>query len=161
MAQEWKCVVTPFVRVLINDLDGITYDDNRIQKVIVIAAQLLKIEFDFANTYTSNIRTQTITPDPVDDDAFINFVSMKTALLILQGELKNVASGAIKIQDGPAQIDMSGAYTSTKDLYDKLLNDFEKAKTAYFLGNLSEVKVIFSAYQSPYTESSYPSVQFG
>ena len=86
---------------------------------------------------------------------------MKTALLILQGELKNVASGAIKIQDGPAQIDMSGAYTSTKDLYDKLLNDFEKAKTAYFLGNLSEVKVIFSAYQSPYTESSYPSVQFG
>lgn len=161
MAQEWKCVIVPFVRVLINDIDSSTYEDSRIQTIVIVASQLLKLEFEFANVYTSNIRTQTINPDPVDDDAFVNFVSMKTALLILEGELKNAASGAIKIQDGPALIDMSGAYSSTKDLYDKLLNDFEKAKTAYFLGNLSEIKAIFSAYQSPYTQSSYPSIQFG
>jgi len=160
---EWKCVLVPMVRVLINDIDETTYDNPRLEKVIIVAAQLLKPEFDFATTYTSNIRTQTISPDPVDnnDDAFINFVSMKSALLILEGELKNLASGAIKVQDGPASIDMSGAYNATKDAYEKLLDAFNRAKLAYTLGNVSEIKAIFSAYASPYTSNFCPSIQYG
>lgn len=162
MATEWKCVMTPMVRALINDLStSQTYDDGRIHQLIVISAQLMKLEIDFAVVYTSNMRTLTISPDPVDnsDDAFINLVSMKAACLILEGELKNLAAGNIKVQDGPVTIDMAGSFIASKTLYDRLCEDLNKAKLAYVLGNMNEMKVIFSAYQSYYTNS--PSIQFG
>lgn len=164
MAEEWKCTLTQVVRCLINDLDNdnLTYTDEKIQQLIVCSAQLIKLEVDFNNSYTISVVGVSISPDPVTsppDDGFITLVSLKTACLITGGELKSIANGAVRVQDGPSQIDMTGAYTASKDLYDKLCRDYDKAKIAYTLGNLNEIKAVLTPYTVPY--NVYPQIQFG
>lgn len=157
----WQQQMTIVVRSLINDLDSSTYDDGRIQQMIVVSSQLLKTEIDFLNTYTINIAQISISPDPVDnlDDGFITLVSMKAAILILLGELKLLAGNNVRVQDASASIDMTQSYVASKNLYDQLCKDFDKAKISYVLGNLNEIKAILSPYTVPY--NIYPSIQFG
>jgi hypothetical protein len=159
----WQDVLPLIVRSIINDLDedNPTYTDERLQQLILTSAQLIKPEIDFNLVYTISMANASITPDPVSnqDDGFINLVSMKTAVLILGGELKNLAAGSVRVSDASAQIDMTGAYTATKDLYDKLLKDYDKARIAYVLGNMNEIKAILTPYTVPY--NVYPSVMFG
>jgi hypothetical protein len=161
-AQTWDEIMVLIVRGLINDLTSTyTYDDEKIQQLLLTCAQLIKPEIDFNNIYTIDIGNMTLSPDPIGtyDDGFINLVSMKTACLILQGELKNLAGGAVRVIDGPSQIDMSGAFTATKSLYDQLVQDYNRAKLAYVLGNVSELKVVFSAYSLYYSNGS--TIEFG
>lgn len=162
-ATDWTAIIPLIVRALINDLSTpYTYDEERLQQLIVTCAQLVKLEIDFNLTYTIDIPNMSISPDPAssNDDGFINLISMKTACLVLQGELKNLATGNVRVQDGPSSIDMTGAYTATKNLYDQLCKDYDKARLAYVLGNVSELKVIFSAYQLGYNYSG-PGIYFG
>ncbi len=149
MAAEWQCVLVPIVRTLISDLDmDPTYDDARINKLILTAAQLIKPEVDFATTYTISIHKQTITPDPVsnNDDIFIGLVSMKAALYILAGEVKEASANSIKIVDAGATIDMTNSYTAKKDLYKQMLDDYNRAKLAYSIGNLGAFRAILTPY---------------
>ena len=53
------------VRTWINDLsDTPTYEDDRLQQVLVVSAQYVNREINFTNDYEVNLTNLTITPDP-------------------------------------------------------------------------------------------------
>lgn len=160
MSDTWQDKSTIIVRSLINDLDSTdyTYEDNRLMQLFVTAAHLIKKEVEFNTTYTIDVVGIEITPDPSSDDAFINLVSLKTACMVLAGEVKTYAANGIKIVDAGASIDMSQAFDNHKKLYDQLCKDYERAKMAYVLGNVNTIKAILTPYTQ---EINSPNIVFG
>ena len=78
---SWKNEIPIIVRVWINDLSETpTYSDDRIEQLIVVAAQYVKREINFSNTYVIDTVKLTITPDPTSlesqDQDFIGFVAL-------------------------------------------------------------------------------------
>lgn len=151
---SWQIEMTTIVRNIINDTaKSPTYTDIKIQELIVVAAQLIKREIDFENTYTMDVTELSIAPDPTTpyrDDGFINLVSLKCALMMLASELKTYAAQSIRVSDASSSIDMSGAYRASKDLYDTLSEDYQAAKFAYQAGNLNAIRAILT----PYTQTT-------
>lgn len=141
----WQTEMVQLVRTLINDLGSVTYSDATLKSFIVGSAQLLLKEVDFDTTYTIDLVTPSISPDPTTqspkDDNFINTVCLKASVLILFGELKTAAAEGIRVTDGPSTIDMTGAYASTKGLYDTLLQMFERSKIELKMGNAGKVVI--------------------
>lgn len=133
----WQTTITQLVRLLINDLDADLYSSATIQSFIAGSAQLVKNEINFDNTYTISVTTPSISPDPTStsDDNFINIVSLKTACLILAGEVKTAAASALKVVDGPSSIDASSSYKAKKEWYDKVLEEYNRAVAQHKTGN--------------------------
>lgn len=134
----WQIELVRIVRHLINDLEGESYSQSRLEEAILVNAQLIYQSVDFVNVYTIDVDEVTLSPDPtVDtkDAGFINLVCLKTALMIAYGEVKTLASQAYNIKDGPSSIDIGSAYKASKDLYDSLQEQFELEKVRYQAGN--------------------------
>jgi hypothetical protein len=149
MANTWDCELTLILRGLINDLVvPYTYNDSKLQTLLVISAQLINQDFDFDTTYTINVEQQTISPDPISDrdDIFINLTCLKAACLVLAAEVKESTSQAFKVVDGPSQIDFSNGYRAKQDLYKMFLDDYAQAKIEYKIGNLNNIKAILTPY---------------
>lgn len=130
---SWQTEIVEQVRVIINDIDEPqTYSDSRIERVCIIGAVQVLREIDFSSTYTINISTQTISPDPSEistkDNDFMHLVSLKVACLILTGECRKYALCGVSVDDGPSSIDMKGIYKNLKDLQDSIQRQYDKAK---------------------------------
>jgi len=150
---SWQTEISQIVRHLINDLDGVTYSDARIEQAILISAQLVNSEVSFDKTYTINLTTCSISPDPTADtreDGFINLVAMRTALIVLYNEIKVLAANAVIVWDGPSKIDISNSYKAAKELYDELSKVYYRAKVQFQLGNSKGGTAILT----PYTNNS-------
>ena len=82
---SWQGQMSTIVRHLVDELDATKYkySPKRIETSILVAAQLVMMQADFNNTYTVNVETCLLSPDPSDDEtrdnAFMNIVSIKTA----------------------------------------------------------------------------------
>lgn len=157
---SWKTEIIEQVRIIINDIDSPqTYTDSRIERVVIIAAfQSLK-EIDFSTTYSINIATQTISPDPTSsasrDADFINLVSLKTACLMLTGELRKYSLGSVSITDGPSTINMGQVFTNLQKTYNEILRQYEKYKVTYQSSNVGQ------AVSTPTTvQNIYPTQGF-
>ena len=109
------------LRALINDLDSETYADNRLEQLIAIAAKL--VNQDVEGSYTIDIMSPDITPDPVDvpDDIFSNLTVVKAACLIVHNNLRvKAALAGLSASAGPANLSVGGAHFSAfKDIIDK------------------------------------------
>lgn len=146
---SWQNEMVRIVRFLIDDLDASSYDDSRLEETILVSAQLMKHEMDFDNTYTIDVDTLTLSPDPTSgtkDDAFINLTCMKTACLILKAEVKAESLKAVVVRDGPSSIDLSGRYEATKNRAEKMCESFEQAKIQYQLGNSRAGRAIVNTW---------------
>lgn len=133
------------LRSLINDLGPTyTYDDGRLEQLLVVSAHFVNKEVELEYTYTIDVEAVSITPDPTVDQAFLNLICLKAACLVLGAETKTLAAQSFRIEDGSAVIDVKDAYTATKALYDKFCADYAKAKTDYTAGNLNAVKAILT-----------------
>jgi hypothetical protein len=122
------------LRVLINDVSETIYEDIDLNRIIVVAAGLVKQEISLDVTYTINYLTYTISPDPTEE-AFINFTALKAAIILLRGELKEIASNTFKIVDGPSTIDTTMRYSSSKSLLENLLEQYDLDKINYSMNN--------------------------
>lgn len=145
----WETQSVIILRGLINDMGPtFTYEDPRLIDILLISAQLIKRECDFDTVYTISIEGGTISPDPGSplDEAFINLTCLKAASLMLFGEVKLLAAGSFEIKDGTASISSRGAYSATKELYDKICDDYAMAKLEYKAGNLGAIKAILTPY---------------
>lgn len=133
----WEQQCVEIVRVLINDIGAVEkYEDCRIERVLLVAASQLLQEINTTITYTVDISGATITPDPVEmnDNAFINLLCLKAALIITNGELRIYALSGMKVIDGPSTIDVGAAFNGVKTLYQELLNKYEKERMMYQMG---------------------------
>ena len=117
---SWQNEMTIIVRHLINDLDSssYTFTDSRIEESILVSSQLVLHEVDFESSYTVDVDSLTLTPDPTantgsdgKDDGFISLVSLKTGCLLLGSEMKTNALSAIslkKYEDTKTQYKLNG-----------------------------------------------------
>jgi len=147
----WTDEMTTIVRYLVDDIDGgsPTYSDARIQTTVLVSAQLVSNDVDFDLIYTINVDAGTLSPDPTTpnrDDPFINLVSLRTAVIILSSELKTQGLSAVKVSDGPSNIDMSKTPDGIKAVYNEMLEKYEDAKLQYKTGG-----VVGEAILSPYS----------
>ena len=120
----WQNEMTVIVRHLVNDVDSssYTYNDDRVEESILVAAQLSSLEIDFESVYTVDVDSLTLSPDPTDstnkDDSFINLVCLKTAQMLIGSELKTHSLNAISLRDGPSALDLRGIVSGLKILFD-------------------------------------------
>ena len=151
----WQNEMTLIVRHLVNDLDSTSYTftDDRLEESVLVAAQLASLEIDFENTYTIDVDSVNLTPDPTaggnKDDSFINLVCLKTARLLIGSELKTHSLNAISLRDGPSALDLRGIVAGLKILFDDITKRYEEAVTQYKLNG-----VVGQAILGPYSPGS-------
>lgn len=148
----WDTTMVTIVRVLINDLDGSTYTDARIEQLLVVAAQFVQQELDFDTTYTITIDTPDIDPDPTvtatKDDAFTNFVTLKAACIadVSTFRTKALLEG-VKAVCGPAALSVVGNLKGFQTLLEKgPCAAYEELKQDYIFGNVNNIRAIFSPF---------------
>lgn len=122
--------IMAMVKVFIGDVDYGSDED--LKKVICVAASFVSREIIFDQRYVISILNSTITPDPTDPD-FINFVSLKSAILLLESEVKVYAKMGVSITDGPSKIDTSSIYSNISEALKRLYAQYDLAKMNYGL----------------------------
>ena len=151
----WQNEMSLIVRHLINDLDSSSYifTDDRLEESILVATQLMLNEVDFDQTYTVDVDSSSLSPDPttlsVKDDPFISLVCLKTSHLLLGSELKTHSLNSISLKDGPSSIDLKGIVQGLKILYEDLGKRYEHAKLSYQTSGVAGQAVL-----SPYSPGS-------
>ena len=149
----WEIEIPIIIRNLINDLaDPPTYSDSRIQQLAVVAAQYVLMEVNLDTTYTVNVVSTEISPDPsapeTRDTDFIGFIAMKSACLLDHSTFRTKAAGeGLRAALGPASLSVTGTLAGYRDilnmgpckLYDQLVLDHN-------IGNATAVRAIFSPF---------------
>jgi len=150
----WPDVIIPMVRILINDYDDTNYEysDDRLQDTIVVAAQLVNQEINFDTVYTINIPLVTISPDPTIavDNAFVNFVTLKSACFVDQSlfRTKSTISG-LKAKCGPAVLETVEHLRGFKDLINfGPCKAYTTLKEEWIFGNAQVVEAVLSPFTS-------------
>lgn len=154
---SWQGQLGTIVRYLINDVDSDNYkfSDNRIETSILVAAQLMIMNVDFVNSYTINVETCLLSPDPTEqetkDDSFITLVCLRTACIIVGSEIRSESGNAISIKDGPSAIDLRGVSQTLTVLYQDLCKKYEQLLLEYRAGG----SIAGQAILGPYSPGSY------
>jgi hypothetical protein len=106
----WDDSATVILRALVDDLDPATqrYTDARLLQVLAVAAFLVDREVDFDTAYAIDVEAKTITPDPEDDEDFLNLMALKAACIIDNGSAIVAAGRAIAVRDGSSSVDLRG-----------------------------------------------------
>lgn len=133
----WANEIVVILRHLIDDTDCTLYTNDRLEETILVSAQFVNLEIDFDKTYTIDIDALTLTPSPTDsvrDDAFINLVSLKAACIILRGEAKANALQAIKLKDGPTEIDTGQRHKAVEVQATQMCEAYQRSKLQYVTG---------------------------
>ena len=138
---SWQGQMSTILRYLIDDVDSSKYkfSDNRIETTLLVAAQLVNIDVDFNNTYTINVETCKLSPDPTEsatrEDAFINLVCLKAACVMVGSQVRSEAANSISIKDGPSAIVLRGVSSTLTVLYKDLCEKYDKLLLDYQAGN--------------------------
>ena len=154
----WQGQMSTIVRHLIDDLDPTSYkySDNRVETAILVSAQLTTMNVDFTNSYTINVESCGLSPDPTDtgtkDDPFVSLVSPRAACIILGGEIRSESGNAISIKDGPSAIDLRGVSQVLATLYKDLCDKYDHSLLEYRAGNSIAGHAIIGPY-SPGSDS--------
>ena len=149
---SWQTDITTIVRHLLNDLDASSpsFSDDRVQKTVLVAAQLIVSQVDLSQNYTIDISGTSLSPDPTAsatlDNDFITLLSLKTSCIILGSEVRSESGNAISIKDGPSSIDLRGVASTLVVLYKDLCSKYESALLDYSAGNSIAGQAILGPY---------------
>ena len=149
---SWQGQMSTVVRHLINDVDpsAYTFSADRMETSILVAAQLIIMNVDFGNTYSINVETGYLDPDPTDagtrDEAFISLVCLRAACIIVGSEIRKESGKAISIKDGPSAIDLRGVTQTLAILYKDLCDKYEHSMLEYRAGNSVTGQSILGPY---------------
>lgn len=138
----WQDDMTIVLRCMTNDLTKVTYTDDTLQQVIVVAAYQLCAEgLEFSQTFAVSISDVTISPDPTDpttaDLGFVNLTTLKAASVIDRGNAVVAAQRAIAVRDGGSSVNLEGVFRSQFALLQKggWSAAYDQAKLEYLSGN--------------------------
>lgn len=158
---SWQGELTTIVRVLINDIDPAAYSfsDHRLETAILAAARLMMMSVEFTNDYTVIVDQCSLSPDPTEADtldaAFITLSCLKTACIILGGEIRSGAGNAISIKDGPSAIDLRGVGQSINVVRKDVCEEYERLLLEYKTTGGVDGGGIGQAILGPYSPGSY------
>ena len=149
---SWQGQMSTVVRHLISDVDptAYTFSANRIETSILVAAQLITMNVDFNNTYTINVESCALYPDPTDtdtkDNPFIALTCLRAACIVIGGDIRKESGNAISIKDGPSAIDLRGVTSTLTVLYKDLCEKYEHALLEYRAGSSVAGQSILGPY---------------
>lgn len=149
---SWQGQMGTIVRHLINDLDPDSYkfSNTRLETTILVAAQLSQMNIDFSNSYTINVETCTLSPDPTVtstiDDPFVTLICLRTACIIIGSEIRSESGNAISIKDGPSAIDLRGVTQTLTVIYKDLCEKYEHLLLEYRAGSSIAGQAILGPY---------------
>ena len=149
---SWQGQMSTVVRHLISDVDptAYTFSANRIETSILVAAQLITMNVDFNNTYTINVESCALSPDPTDtdtkDNPFIALTCLRAACIVIGGDIRKESGNAISIKDGPSAIDLRGVTSTLTILYKDLCEKYEQALLEYRAGSSVAGQSILGPY---------------
>ena len=159
----WQNEMVIIVRHIIGDLDSdnYTFSDSRIEESILVAAQLIHNEMEFAINYDIEVDNGMLAPDPTTtpvapsnkDDDFIALCCLRSGLLLTNSLQRTYALKAFSIRDGASALDMRGIVAGLKIVNDDLTKKYEAVKLSYETGKLGFGKSILSPY-SPGSDSA-------
>jgi hypothetical protein len=158
----WSDELLPAVRGMIGD-DGTThkYTDSQLLTLAAMSAGQLGVEVpDWGAEYVASVAALTITPDPVDDAAYMALLSAKTACAVSRGEVVRSVGRAIRLKDGRSEIDLTDAFRARLAAADgnwckafaTLLADYRKAQ----LGGAEFVRAIVTPARNTQLPTEMP-----
>lgn len=154
MSSYWEIELPIIVRNLINDMDNdnLTYSDDRIKQLILVAANYVIQDINLTTSYTVDIINETILPDPCAntsrDNVFITFLALKSACMLDQSTFRTKAVLAgISTSLGSANLNVSG----NLDGYRTLLQTgpckmYEDDTIKYNIGEATAISAILSPF---------------
>jgi hypothetical protein len=153
---SWKIDLVLMLRSIIGDLDRSKFTDERLKQVITVGAYNVINDADFATTYTVNVGSVSISPDPVDtnDTDFTVLTLYKSACILIGSEVKTESANAISIKDGPSAIDLRGVSASLSALYKDLCKKYEDMLESYLYTKGAGGTAPGAAILSPYSPAS-------
>jgi len=165
---SWQGQMSTMVRYLISDVDpaNYTYSTRRLETTILVSAQFVVSQVDFGQAYTINVEQCDLSPDPTDsdtkDDDFVSLVSLKTACIIIGGEIRLESGNAISIKDGPSAVDLRGVSSTLVILHKDLCAKYDKAVLDYAAGRSIAGHAVLGPYSpgSDYINRSYSDNDF-
>lgn len=149
---SWQGQMSTMLRHIVNDVDSSSYKftTQRLETTLLVAAQLVATEVDFPNTYTVDVESCSLSPDPTDldtkDQDFVTLVVMKAACIMIGSEVRTEASNSISIKDGPSAIDLRGVSNTLVVLYQDLCKKYEDAVVGYQAGGSIAGQAILGPY---------------
>ena len=164
---SWQNTSLIMLRTLLNNASCSTekYTDDRLMDLLLTSAYIIRIDINFNTTYTVNVGSQTISPNPeaqTDGDEFISFMVLKAACLTDESNFRTAALlQGVSARCGPASITTANYGGYLKELltagpcksYDNLSSEY----------NFSyEGKRIIKAVMSPFAANDFdPGTQMG
>jgi len=164
---SWQNTSLIMLRTLLNDASCSTekYTDDRLMDLLLTSAYIIRIDINFNTTYTVNVGSQTISPNPevqADGDEFISFMVLKAACLTDESNFRTAALlQGVSARCGPATITTSNYGGYLKELLTAgPCKSYETLSDQY---NFSyEGKRIIKSVMSPFVANDFdPSNQLG
>ena len=147
----WQTELVQMLRTEIGD-EGETpvYSDSRLERLIVNSGKILIGEYDFVNTYTITISTQTISPDPteLDDKDFVNLVIKRAVCMLARGIQRVEAGNSINVSDGQYNIDGTGPAREIRNWAESACETFENAVFEYKASSSGGGKAIVGPHRT-------------
>ena len=148
----WKIDLVVMLRSLIGDLDNTKFADERLKQILVFGAYNVVNDADFSTTYTVDVGSVSISPDPVsgNDTDFTTLTVYKSACILLGSEVKTEAANAISIKDGPSSIDLRGVTQNLNIMYKDFCAKYDQLLKTYQYNNT----LVGQAVLGPYSPGS-------
>jgi hypothetical protein len=145
---SWQGQTVTVLRNLIGDTTegSYTYTNERLEESLMSGAFLLLRQISFDQAYVVDIEGCSISPDPSSDYDFLALAALRSAILILTGEVKTYGLQAIRVSDGPSSVDMTSISANLRKLLEDAITTFEDAKLAQQVGNGGYGEAILSPY---------------
>lgn len=134
----WGEQLPIMVRYMIGDVeDPYTYNDQRLQMSILIAAKYVDNELNFSQAFEIDIIGMTISPDPTVsptiDDWFSNLSVLRACLMITTAEMKAMTANALYFKEGSTTVDMREQLKYKQEMLKQFKQDYDHAKLSYQL----------------------------
>ena len=148
----WDTTMITMLRILIQDYESEEFSDDRLKQILVVAAQYVVDEMVFDTTYTINVVTPDISPDPTASDPdhteFINFTVLKAACVLDIGSMRAAALvNGLDASCGPVKMKVARRVEGFGTLIDKgYCAAYEEAKKQYNFGNTKHIRAVLSPF---------------
>lgn len=141
---SWQDEIPEMIRYAIGDVDSPQkYTDARLQKQVVISANLIQSEVALDNTYTISISATGISPDPTNDtykdNPFVTLIVLKSACMLAQNESRIYVGQSISVVDNGSSVDTRERAKSALELSKSFCAQYEDAKWQYATGQMAGV----------------------
>lgn len=156
----WQNTAITILRTMLDDSGCTnTYTDKRLEELLISAAYFLPLKINFVTSYTINVETKIISPDPIetteDGSEFINFMILRAACILDESSFRSAALlQGVSARLGPAAIQTNGYGTLLKEFLDKgPCKMFEELTQTYNFNYTN--KGIVRAILSPFAANDY------